>query len=409
MNLIPVDIDSIRLGRPLPFHLVDKSGVLLARKSFVVDSREVLLEYAERDGGLFIDGVDAEALQRAYLEQLQTMLLEDAPLGEIAEAKLRPESLLPRPAVDAPDADWYDLQVQASLLLRETQAVSFTERLAHLHEAIGQQLRRNPDGALLALVQLSSADTRMYSATHGMLVSVMCGLASREVLGWPAPVEDLLRKAALTMNVAMTDLQDQLANQWQAPSEEQRDSIHAHAASSEAALTRLGVNDPTWLGAVRDHHARSPGLLRAKPPAQRLARLIHRADMLAAKLAPRASRSPLAPAVAIQACYFDESNQVDEAGAALIKAIGIYPPGSFVKLANDELAVVVRRSTNTATPRVAAVVNRSGLPIAEPAMRDTRQAEFRILASIPRRQVKVQLPLERLLPLTLPPPSDRFG
>jgi hypothetical protein len=73
------------------------------------------------------------------------------------------------------------------------------------------------------------------------------------------------------------------------------------------------------------------------------------------------------------------------------------------------LAVVVRRSTNTATPRVAAVVNRSGLPIAEPAMRDTRQAEFRIMASIPRRQVKVQLPLERLLPLTLPQASDRLG
>jgi hypothetical protein len=409
MNLIPVDIDSIRIDRPLPFHLVDKSGVLLACKSFVVPSRAVLEEFSQRGDGLFIDGVDAEALQRAYLDQLQTMLLEDATLGEIAAAKLRPEHLLTRPAPEAPEADWYDLQIQASLLLRDTQARSFSERLAHLHASIGQQLRRNPDGTLFALVHLSSLDTRMYSATHGMLVSVMCGLASRDVLGWPTPVEDLLRKAALTMNVSMTDLQDQLANQLHPPSEEQRASIHAHANHSEETLLRLGVKDPTWLGAVRDHHSQLPGPLRTKQPTQRLARLIHRADVLAARLAPRQSRSPLAAAAAIQACYFDENKKVDEAGAALIKAVGIYPPGSFVKLANHEVAVVVRRSKNTSTPRVAAVVNRNGLPIAEPALRDTRLPDCRIVGSVSHRQVKVQLDLERLLPLTAETPSDRLG
>jgi len=95
---------------------------------------------------------------------------------------LRPESLLPRPAPEAPKANWYDLQLQANLLLRESQAIGFSQRLADLHASIGEQLRRNPDGALFALVHLSAQDTRMYSATHGMLVSVMCGLASRDAL-----------------------------------------------------------------------------------------------------------------------------------------------------------------------------------------------------------------------------------
>ena len=54
----------------------------------------------------------------------------------------------------------------------------------------------------------------MYSATHAMLVSVMCGLAAKEVLNWPEADQRLwCAQAALTMNLGMTDLQDRLAVQ----------------------------------------------------------------------------------------------------------------------------------------------------------------------------------------------------
>jgi len=144
-----------------------------------------------------------------------------------------------------------------------------------------------------------------------------------------------------------------------------------------------------------------------KTPAQRMARLVQRADMFAARLAPRASRVPISPAAAMQACYFDENRQVDEAGAALIKAVGIYQPGSFVRLATDEVGVVVRRGQNTSTPRVAVVVNRSGMPTGEPIVRDTSAREHRIVASVPHREVKVKINLERMLPLTATTATDR--
>jgi ribosomal protein S16 len=140
-----------------------------------------------------------------------------------------------------------------------------------------------------------------------------------------------------------------------------------------------------------------------------MARMIRRADMFAARLAPRASRVPTAPAAAMQASYFDENRQVDEAGAALIKAVGIYSPGSFVRLSTNEVAVVIRRGANTTTPRVAVVINRDGIPTVEPTIRDTSQREHRIVASVPHRDVKVQLNLQRMLALTATPSSDRIG
>jgi ribosomal protein S16 len=109
----------------------------------------------------------------------------------------------------------------------------------------------------------------------------------------------------------------------------------------------------------------------------------------------------------MQASYFDENRQVDEAGAALIKAVGIYSPGSFVRLNTDEVAAVIRRGANTTTPRVAVLINREGMPVAEPVIRDTSLRDYRIVASVPHREVKVQLNLQRMLALTTAGGSDR--
>ncbi len=407
MNLIPIEIDSVRIGYPLPCDLVDSEGVLLAKKAFVVRSKDDLVHFYNRSGGLFIDGVDAEAMRKAYVDQLQTMMRNDKSIGEIADSKLLVDKAARR-TIDTPERlDWRDLQVHAHRLLRDPHSETFAERLDHVHQSLSRESQRNPNGVLFALIQLSASETEMYSATHAMLVSVMCGLAAREVLNWPEPVEVLLRKSALTMNISMTELQDRLTVQRNAPEPAQQAQINEHAAASVAVLERLGVTDSTWLEAVAAHHAQQPGPLRSKTPAQRLARLIQRADMFAARLSPRLTRPPVSPAVAMQACYFDENKEVDEAGAALIKAVGIYQPGAYVRLASEEVAVVVRRGANTSTPRVAVVLNRSGMPTGEHAVRDTGNKDFRVVASVPHSEVKVNIQLDRLLPLTQATSSDR--
>lgn len=407
MRLVPVSIESIRIGQPLPFPLMDKDGVLLARKAFVVGSRDDLVDFSNRGGGLFIDVADSEAHHRAYVGRLNGMVRDGRPLGEIAEAKISVKSPDTRAVEDVEHPDWLDLQVQGNIMLRDNQSTHFMERLERLHQQLNVQSHRNPDGTLFALIHLSTTETRMYSATHAMLVSVMCGLAAREVLNWPAEVESMVCKAALTMNLGMTELQDRLAAQSDPVTPTQRKLIDEHPNRSVEILMALGVTNAIWLQAVAQHHTQAPGPLGTRTPAERLARLIQRADMFAARLAPRASRVPVAPAAAMQACYFDENRQIDEAGAALIKAVGIYQPGSFVRLASDEVGVVVRRGLNTTTPKVAVLINRSGMPTVEPMVRDTSLQGYKVVASVPHREVRVQINLERLLPLTVPVSSDR--
>jgi HD-GYP domain-containing protein (c-di-GMP phosphodiesterase class II) len=292
-------------------------------------------------------------------------------------------------------------------LLRDTHADSFQARLGRIDDILNAQTRSNPDGTLFALIHLAATETRLYSATHAMLVSVMCSLAAQEVLGWSEATDAMLRRAALTMNISMTDLQDRLTLQVEPPTPAQRQTLLHHPQASCDLLRSLGVGDHLWLDAVKAHHMQLPGALSEKTPSQQLARLIQRADMFAARLSPRASRTPIAPAAAMQACYFDENREVDEAGAALIKAVGIYQPGSFVRLATDEIAIVVKRGANTSTPRVAVLINRSGLPTGEPIIRDTSLREHRVVASVAHRDIKLQINLERMLALTTASAADR--
>ncbi|MFN9470838.1 HD-GYP domain-containing protein, partial [Acidovorax sp.] len=239
----------------------------------------------------------------------------------------------------------------------------------------------------------------MYSGTHSMLVACVCMVVAREMLRWPAAHVQVVGQAALSMNIAMTELQDQLAQQMQPLTSAQIAAVEDHAARSEALLRELGVHSELWLEAVRHHHHRSPGAFSQKSPGLQMARLIQRADVFGARLAPRAARSPMPVTAAMQASYYDEEQKVDEAGAALVKALGIYPPGAFVKLASQEVAVVLRRGASGTTPRVAVVTNRLGMPTGELIPRDTAQPQWKIVGVVAHKDVRVKLSLNRLLPL----------
>lgn len=409
MNLVQLTHDAIAIGKPLPYSLRDEAGTLLARKGFVIGSRADLEVIRGRGASFYVDVSESERHQKAFVGKLFELVNDDQPLGAIALANLSARDLSAHRGDSAADTpDWLDLQVQGNRLLRDDHTEHFADELGRLQNRLARLARGNPDGALFALFHLAASEITLYSATHAMLVSVMCTLACREVLLWPEEEAACVAKAALTMNLGMTSLQDRLAAQKDAPSAAQRELIDSHPGRSVQALRQRGVQDADWLEAVRDHHNTSPGALRSRTPGQRFARLIQRADTFAAQLSPRASRRPTTASAAMQACYFDENRQIDEAGAALIKAVGVYSPGSLVRLVNNEVGVVVRRGANTTAPRVAILVNRGGIASAEHVVRDTSQRELRIASSVARHDCKVQLNLDRLLALTAGPPSNRF-
>lgn len=403
MNLIPLQSESIKFGHPLPFSLRTQEGTLLAHKGFVVANRRQLDMMLARAGTLHIDLEESPDQARAFMEQLDTLVREQRTIGQIAAAQMTAKTVPTSPleraelAMRSGPPDWQEMQLRATALLRHPEAADFLPRLDRLHAELSVLTRRQPDATMFALIHFAARELSMYSATHGLLVAAVCILAARDTLHWDAATVDAVGKAALTMNISMTELQDELAQQVGRPTESQMATIAVHSDASVGLLERQGVSDPLWLGAVRLHHQPPSGRLADMQPHERIARIIERADIFAARLSPRVSRWAMPAAVAMRASYFDDEHRVDEGGAALITAMGVYPPGSFVKLASNETAIVLKRGRTGTTPKVATVLNRQGMPIGEIVVRDTSQIMFKIVGSVAHRDVKVQLQLDRML------------
>ncbi|HEX6704331.1 MAG TPA: phosphohydrolase [Albitalea sp.] len=395
MAVIQLHPTVLRVGHPIPVALRDAAGRLLVPRGTLLADEAQRQQLIAR--GIFVDAGDSEQFRKALAGKLDSMVRGNALLGQIAQAVPDASECGPstaRRTLADPVAAWNDLLLRASALLHDPPRVDFAGRVQRLDREALDLLEADTDASLLTLIHATTSELHQYSVTHALLVFAVCELAARH-LPWPTDWRPSLRRAALTMNLAMTTLQDQLALQDTPPSARQRAQIDAHAAQSAATMRERGVSDELWLQAVEHHHASPAGGLAELPAMLQLARLIQRADIFAARLSPRRMRQ----AMAAKAAYLDENQQADAAGAAIIKAVGIYPPGSFVRLANTEVAVVLRRGRRANEPRVASVIGRSGTPLGEPAVRDTRVKSHEITGGVAPHEVKLRLNLQRLLQL----------
>jgi HD-GYP domain-containing protein (c-di-GMP phosphodiesterase class II) len=400
MPVVQCPPEILRTGHPSPVSVRDATGHLLMAKGVMLETDEQRLRLVSRT--IFVDEREGELIRRAMGGKLDALLRQNTKLGEIYAAKPDGASIAPvalRKEGDSLPVVCANLQMHLSQLLRDPPPADLLPRVDALQREVLALVDAQADALLLLLVHQSASDAHRYSATHALLVAVLCELASRQLPHQTALWRESLRCAALTMNITMATMQDQLALQEAPPSPQQRTHIDAHAHRGGDCLRAAGVTDPLWLAAVEHHHAAPSGVMTEQDPGVQLARLLNRADVFSARLSMRKQRAPMSAASAIKAAYLDEHQQADEAGWALIQATGFYPPGSFVRLKSGELAVVLRRGAHAKTPKVASLIGRSGTPLAEIAVRDTRVRPHEVDAGITPSEVRVRLNMEKLLKL----------
>jgi HD-GYP domain-containing protein (c-di-GMP phosphodiesterase class II) len=403
IRLAPVDLHSIRLDIPLPFDLVDSHGVLLAQKGFVFRNESTLNGLAERGRGFFVDFSDLSnprlrVAQRDYVNQLIYRLESQGTLGDLAKVHLKYSNSSNSEDVDTKLLDWPNIVERCNSMLHTRDSKFFYQRLESMVAILTHEVNANPDKTLLALFYLSQEQQpHLYSTTHSILVCAICALTASTVLHWSDADVNLLMRCALTMNIGMVDLQDALTFQKNATDLSQRVLINEHAAMSGHLLEMFGVDDNDWLNIVRSHHGTIKDPIRCKHRSERLVGLLHRVDVFTAKLSSRLSRISQPSYQAMKSVYFDEFEKIDVMGAAILKAVGVYRPGSFVKLASGEIAVVIRRGKNTSAPTTVIILNKNGIPVASDIVRETSDKNFAITSVVPSNEIRVTLNLDKLL------------
>lgn len=288
---------------------------------------------------------------------------------------------------------WSDLESALSVLLaRPLQVQDFAGKVRQFDGWLQDLVAHDIDAALYLMFQLASTSTVGYSASHALVCGTLCHIMAYE-LKLPQRERDSLVRAALTMNISMTGLQDELAVQRDRPTGVQQESITKHPGESQALLERLFITDTLWLDVVGQHHAsiaeRAP--LAEQEPEDRLTRILGTIDRYAAMISPRKSRAGRSATDSVRAIVGQEIDQRDEVSYTLVRSIGLCPPGTFVKLDNGETAIVLRRSDKANHPLVASVLDNKGKNHALPSLYQTSNGKPRIQSALARSAVSLEL------------------
>lgn len=364
--------DLMSPGQPLPFRVLDGLGRLLLGQGQRIHDARQLQALLERGAC-----VEYEEVQQVRAKRT------GAGAGEARTPSNRELTWFDR----FDQQVWVLDDLLRALVKGDLRAEAAGGNLAAQIGAFGDTFMalvdRQPDAALFHAVRQDDKRHALYALTHALHAATVAQLAARQ-MAWPEPQPRRAVLAALTMNAAIVELQGRMAEQKEPPSKAQFDQIRAHPHRSAELLAAAGVADEAWLQAVRDHHERATGgYPRGGVEPGDLARLVRAADVYTAKISPRALRPAQTPQTAARQLFQDEGG--GPLAAALIKAVGIYPPGDLVTLKNGETAVVVLRTAVGNAPQVAVLFNAQGKPVTGAPRRDTGQGETAIAGPLADR------------------------
>ncbi|MBK6387849.1 MAG: hypothetical protein IPF71_14230 [Rhodoferax sp.] len=388
MKYVPLPIKRVETGKPLPVPVWDAKGNLLLRKGQTINSeqhREVLMAHQ----ACLTEG-DYRAWIRSYDRMVYNMLRENVSIQQIARATM-PDTILDVDYVVGHDitGGWLDLQtVLGGILVQGESAQSPLDRLEGVQKRATSLLDADTDDCLFALFQALAEPSLGYCATHALLVAVACELTARK-LDMAAVLRPVLFRAALTMNIGMAVEQNVLARQTVKPDTAQRQLIKDHPGKSAAILRGFGEANHDLLDIVSLHHDRdeSRGLARNLE----CRRVLRMADEFVAGIAARSSRPGLSAIGAAKKTVIGSVGEEARVGAAMTAALGFYPPGTYVRLVNGEIAVSARRGTAANTPLVVTIISAQGVALGTYLARNTREKAFAIHSPVGPDSVKIRV------------------
>lgn len=346
-----IETADIEISKPLPWPLFDSGGVLVLEQGSLIASQQQLTKLIKR--GLF--RTSATIPTTASIPHAAP----NSPFEQINALTERLHQILCGIQQSDPRSEQYVIELATQI----------------------QALCKHDADALIGAIHLyQDVD---YVSNHPVHVAILAEIFSAQ-LAIDSEHRLHIICAALTANTAILDLQTHLHNQLSELSAAQQVAIRQHPEQGVAMLRRTGISNPIWLNAVLQHHERIDG--RGYPGGIRgeeidlPAKIIALSDIYSAMVVSKGYRTAHPVNNVLRIIFIKKGKEYDEVLCLnMIKMLGIFPPGSFVKLNNGETAVVTHRChNNTMHPKVASLLSVAGAPYTQPIHRDTQKEAFRI-------------------------------
>lgn len=263
------------------------------------------------------------------------------------------------------------------LLFNITTNLSFESHITTLSKKLITAIKDNRD---LALATIMVNKFNLYTIKHSIDTAILSFIVAESM---NKNNEDKLAivNACFTMNLGMLKEHQQF-QEHELLTESQKMIIHNHPIQSVNILQNIGITDQLWLTHVADHHACDIEKYPNSKPKNKIlesTKIIFIADRYCALVSGRKYRKPFLPNSAIHYILTTAKNVIEPALAVcFIKELGMYPPGTSVKLSNGEIAIVSFKTDKKMCPIVHSIVDGSGTVLKNPIRRDTQLEGFRI-------------------------------
>ncbi|HEX7636728.1 MAG TPA: HD domain-containing phosphohydrolase, partial [Noviherbaspirillum sp.] len=356
-------LSDFMIGQPLPWDVYGEGDQLLLSRGQIIHSVQQLEALLER--GLYIDRSVADRMA-------QTQAKNDRPVHRKTEV---------RSALRLINMAHKRLERVLYNLANEPDA---QDKIVEVARVLTNAVEINSDIALASV--LLNQDAANYAVRHCVDTAIVALAVAHAMKKTPAEIETIMA-AALTMNVGMLRHQDQLEIKQEPLNEKETEVIRNHPQESVKLLQQAGITHPEWLSYVLLHHENEDGSGypggKGGSELPQNAKLLAMADRYCAAVVHRKYRKTLMPNVSMRDVLMAGGKPSDPMLAAyFIKELGTYPPGSFVRLQNEEIAVVTRRATADTAPGVHAFIGPRNAALSFPLQRETIKKAFAIREAV---------------------------
>lgn len=351
---IEVQREELEIGQPVPWRVFDREQRLLVKEGTIITS-ERQIEALMMRGAVRFAPVD-----------------RSRPRREMNKPLVQPRG----PRIPDTFRDYHRMAEELmAMFYRFADEPDTLSELVPQIQALAARCRelvlQDPDKALVALQLMHEYPYIVIHPIHVAIIAMIMEIHFRSSEAHQRSVVS----AALTQNLSMNGLQEELFTQLFPLESEQRALLEQHPLDTAELLIAAGVTDALWLDIVRQHHEKEDGsgYPRGLKGGEILteAKVICLADRYSAMLFDRPFVETREPRSILKA-YLDESKA---AGSSLplifIKQLGVYPPGVFVRLNSGETAMVVKRTGPNDKAMVVSYINPRGVSYDPPVLRDS--------------------------------------
>ncbi|MBW2734992.1 MAG: HD domain-containing protein, partial [Deltaproteobacteria bacterium] len=247
---------------------------------------------------------------------------------------------------------------------------------------------------------------------HSVRVAALSAMLGRE-LGWPSEILGELATAGLVHDLVKGRVPEEILFKTGALDPDEMKIIQSHPATGAQILLASGEQSPIIISAAWGHHIREDGGGYPVMPEWYIqgeaASLVHICDVFEALTSVRPYKAPMSPRRAFEIMLRDTGGFQPRMLAALIRAMGLYPPGSEVLLSDFRKAVVIARGRDMDNPLVRVTHDPGGMPIArndQPAIQLEAGNELDVVELAQRLGDKV-LDEQKVVKLNPMTPRDR--